>query len=128
MTCPSLLLIAHLLSAHTHPGYENRNYGAGVECRGDRLSVAIGGFRNSYDKPTYYAVAGVRLGTFGPVSLDVLAGPASGYRSTPSDRIYLAGARVRMSLGEHLEASLLAAPPTGGDSAGVAHLMVGYRF
>ncbi len=127
MLCPSVLLVAHLMSMHQHAGANNQNLGAGVECRGDRYSSAVGTYENSYRRQSVYAVVGVRALRFAQLGLrvDGVIGAATGYEDV-RDTPIIAGVRATWSSGPY-EMGALVVPPTKETGAFV-HFTVGFRL
>lgn len=123
--CRELVLVAHLVSAHSGSGFNDRNPGLGVSCTGARMSVAAGTFRNSFERQSVYLVAGRDLIRIGPVALGGVVGLASGYdhvRKLP----VIGGARMTVDWGD-VEVGVLGVPPAG-EYAGYLHLTLGFRL
>lgn len=127
MLCPSVLLVAHLVSMHAHAGANNENFGGGVECRGEMYSAAAGSYRNSYGRQSVYAVAGVRAFHFPQLGfrLDGVAGAATGYEDVRSHP-FIAGVRATLKQGGS-ELGVLVFPPTKTTGAFV-HLTVSFEL
>lgn len=131
--CKSILLIAHLATAHFSGHYNNINPGIGVECRGENFSTAVGTFQNSYSDQSFYAMA---AGNFIQTRY-VLAGPfvgfASGYQqerrmeNSNGQFIPFAGIRFAISLPRSFELGTILVPPVG-PSVGFAHFTVAYKW
>lgn len=124
--CRELLVVAHLFTVHASPGFNDHTYGAGVECRRDVVSMAVGAYRNSFDRPTVYAVAGVQLLEVRRVSLGLVAGVASGYAPELNWPV-IAGARAVVDLGR-FEIGAIAAPKAASTSAAFVHFTIAWRI
>lgn len=131
MICTAAYAIAHLWSYHTGNVLNNDNYGAGLECDQGGYAVQVGGFRNSFDKPSFYAVGGYDIGTTWQAG--VFAGATTGYTSihvpgyvAPHVEWTLAGARFGYTL-DRYRVQVAVTPPMRG-SPSMAHLMVGIRI
>lgn len=72
----------HLASKHYVSGdYNEFNPGAGIVYRGDDLIIGAGGYRNSFDKDTYYIGAGKHFRS----GISLMVAYATGYDGeTPS--------------------------------------------
>lgn len=123
--CKSLLLVAHLVSWHAEPGANNENYGGAVECRGSRVSVQAGHFRNSFDRPSTYAVIGYEFWRNDRFGIGAALGPATGY-SEYRGPIKIGGVRFRAVIGP-LEFGVLGMPRLG-DGHGYVHGMVSWKI
>lgn len=123
--CREVLLIAHLVSGHTEGGLNNRNPGVGIACRAYRISAAAGTYRNSFDRQSVYAVAGVDLVEGRGLRLGAIAGLASGYDHVQKLPM-IGGARLTLQLGE-MEIGVLGVPPVGR-YVGFLHLTFGIRL
>ena len=60
-------------------GFNQFNPGIGVEADWTDWQIAVGTYRNSYDRQTNYAMVGFLPVHVGSVSLGVVGGPATGY-------------------------------------------------
>jgi hypothetical protein len=70
------------ISVHNRPGFNEFNYGAGIEQTvTDRWSVAGGWFRNSEYRGSTYAYARYAVYKNGPWNIGVAAGLVTGYES-----------------------------------------------
>jgi hypothetical protein len=64
MNCLSVAIVLHLASLHSPSGFDNANYGAGLECRITKeIGAEVGVYRNSYGQGSAY-VAGEYRHTF----------------------------------------------------------------
>ena len=124
--CRELLVVAHLFTVHVNQAADDRTYGAGLECRQDDVSAAIGAFRNSFERTSVYAAVGVDLLDLGDhLHLGVLGGVASGYEDQ-HDWPLIAGARARFSFGR-VEVGAIGLPPVAGAEGGV-HFTLAWRL
>ncbi|MGH8678168.1 MAG: hypothetical protein ACREUQ_07450 [Burkholderiales bacterium] len=110
----------HLASWHTAPGYDNANFGGGIECEiAEGVALNAGAFRNSFGDATTYATLSASIGA--PLSVGVFAGVApSGYRRNFWP---MAGALVGYALSDRARVSV-AISPTVDTSGAVAHAML----
>lgn len=107
------------------------NPGLGVEYHWNRTWAVMGGeYRNSYRRPTWYALGAwtpLHLGSATSWHLDagVMAGVASGYRTSevPSQPA-VAGLLVRFSTPSGVALNLLGAPNTGAHNSGFIGLQL----
>lgn len=123
--CKSLVLAAHLVSTHFAPGYNNENYGVGVECRAETFQLAAGTYRNSFKRTSNYVAVGRDFFEAGPVAVGAVAGLVSGYDHVNKTPL-LGGLRLSAKFGS-VRATVLGFPPAG-DTDGLAHLMLGWEF
>ena len=87
MADPTYYLDINGLSKHlnTDVEYNERNYGLGIsrETVKDKIVkiLTAGGYKNSFNKPSYYAGAGIakRFGNENYLDLGVIGGAATGY-------------------------------------------------
>ncbi len=127
MNCLSVALVLHLASLHTPSGFENANYGAGMECRITKdIAMEVGGYRNSYGKSSAY-VAGEYRHTFAnDWAVGAAIGIATGY---PEYTKYagvtpIGGVTLHTPQWNGYGARLLFGPKTHEDGAHVLHLML----
>ena len=117
--CTSIVLAVHLFSHHAQHGFNNNNFGAGVECRQSYdFSIAVGDYYNSYRTNTVYAGVIYEPIHVGNLSVGGALAAASGY--TPP---VIGGISFRYQVGR-LNLESLVVP----SKYGVAHFMVGWRF
>lgn len=119
MSCLALALTLHLASFHTDPGFNNANYGAGLDCRvTEAVTLSVGGYRNSYFHNSAYATAAIEQG--GKFRYGLMAGVASGY---PDHKVQpLGGVTLGYNLGPATVRVLFL--PAAIKRSGMAHLML----
>lgn len=132
---PEVHLIAHALSWHNHShssngwAYNERNPGLGLRAElgsiAPNLSVQAGGYRNSYDRHSTYALADWTPWAWGPIKSGAFVGAVTGYPMTDGRLMPAAGVIVRATWGR-LTAALRASP--GKESHGVAAIEFGVRL
>lgn len=132
---PEVHLIAHGLSWHNHSHtsagdpYNQSNPGMGLRADLAALvptfSVQVGGYRNSYQRHSTYALADWTPWAWGPIKAGAFAGAATGYPAFEGRLMPAAGVIVRATWGR-LSAALRASP--GKESRGVAALELGVRL
>lgn len=75
----------HVAAYHAEPGYQSATPGVGALCplqlRDSRL--AVGTFRNSVDRQSYYAAVVWQPVRLGPVRTGLFGGMVTGYRDNP---------------------------------------------
>ena len=77
---PTYWLDAMIGSQHfPDRGFQQFNPGVGIEADWTDWQIAVGTYRNSYDRETNYAMVGFLPAHVGAVSLGVVGGPATGY-------------------------------------------------
>lgn len=114
--CAALALTLHLVSWHTDPGFENGNYGLGLECAVDEnATLSAGAYRNSFGRTSAYAMVGIE--TAGKLRTGVAVGVATNY---PDGTIAMGGFTLAYDFGP-ATARVLFAPAAMGKS-GFAHL------
>jgi hypothetical protein len=122
MGCLSVALVLHLLSAHSEPGFENANVGAGLECRITKeLSAEMGGYRNSYGRGSAYVAGGYRHTFDSQWAIGAAIGIATGY---PDGTIPIGGVSLHTPTVNGWGARLLAGPKVHQGGAHVLHLMI----
>lgn len=118
--CAAVALTLHLWSWHSEPGYVNANWGAGLDCEvAQGVTVAAGAYRNSYGRPSPYAMVAFERGR--EFRLGVLAGIAGNY---PDGAIAIGGFTAGVDLGPAVVRVLFAPPAM--KKVGMAHLMISF--
>jgi hypothetical protein len=122
MNCLSVALVVHLASIHAPSGFENANYGAGMECRITReIAAEVGGYRNSYGRGSAYVAGGYRYTIDSQWAIGAAIGIATGY---PDGTIPIGGVSLHTPTVNGWGARLLAGPKVHQGGAHVLHLMV----
>lgn len=146
--CNSLVLIAHIYSAHynTDLDYNDQTPGVGVECRNDGYSFGAGYYNNSFNDPSLYATVGWNFIDSKYVLVGAVVGFATGYGEErtlsgclsddrcgsttfkpSSELIPLAGIRAVAKLGR-VELGVFGTPHLDDFNPGVLSFTAGWRF
>lgn len=102
-----------LASYHVNPlrdGYNEKNFGAGVEYQDGDLLVTAGGYRNSFNRNSAYAMIGGLPINFGPFRIGGVVGLVNGYPRMNNGGIVPAAAGVIALEGEQAGVNLIIIP------------------
>lgn len=131
-----LSVIVHTASKHSATPddykFNEVNPGAALKLQLNQdWSLQAGGYRNSYYKPTVYAVAQYTPLHIGNVSVGAFAGLASGYAHVSQlnvGKVSVVGGFYAVAQFDNLSVAVRAVPKITPKQAGVATLEFGYAF
>jgi hypothetical protein len=122
MNCYSVALVLHLASLHAPSGFDNANYGAGLECRMTKeWSAEMGGYRNSYGQGSAYVAGGYRHTFANQWAVGAAIGIATGY---PDGTIPVGGVTLHTPSVNGWGARALFGPKVRTSGGHVLHFMI----
>lgn len=78
------------VSWHDQPGYNQHNWGVGLERRViERWTLSAGVYRNSLDRTGVYGLARYHWSQSGPIGVNIMMGAATGYDIKPLAPVFL---------------------------------------
>lgn len=117
------------VSWHSKPGYNGSNGGVGAEYHvSPRYDLAVGTYRNSYEKRSHYAFIVRRYGLTHSVAFGLAVGMVDGYPGINDGRLAPATLPLLMFEGRRVGINALYIPPFGTDRVNVVGVQFKFRL
>jgi hypothetical protein len=114
-------VVLHIASWHSEPGFDNKNYGVGAECRiTESMSLEAGVYRNSYGRESAYVAGEYRL-LLGNWAVGAAIGIATNY---PEGTIPIGGLTLHTPEVNGWGGRLLFGPKVYSNGGHVLHFMI----
>lgn len=129
-SAPQLWITPGSVSHHfSRRGYNERNWGLGVEYRFNAQVAAIAGqYRNSVRETSHYLAVAAQPYVIGPVRLGVIVGIVNGYPEMRNGRFAPLILPVASIEGDRIGANITYVPSITGKVHGAVALQIKFRF